>query len=340
MGPPETRPKKAKPLTSESLAAFDAGVSEQPEGLPEKLRRYGTAKARNHEMAGFLVSSSNRAIADKLYACGSYLRFRHYIAHSQTRLIESRSCDYSLLCPLCAIRRGARTLRRYLERCQVIAPAHDFYLVTLTVKNGPDLAERFHHLLSSWRRINERAKKGFGAFADASGAFTSIEFTKSEKGWHPHMHMLWAMPKGTPPIRWGEGSQLALDWLAATGDSFIVHAERIEAAAVGDASASPAAVAAANDPLVAALCEVLKYAVKFGDLELADNYHAWQVLRGKRLTRSYGCFFGLEVPEQLDDDPLDGPYLDWLFRYAGSKRYILQNPGVGTTLAPSRNHHG
>lgn len=335
MGPPENiAPEKAKPLTSTSLAATDVGVSEQPSGLTEKLRRYGTAKARNHEMAGYLVQQDRRNLADRLYGCGNYLRFRHYLAHQQTRLIESRSCDVSLLCPLCAIRRGARTLRRYLERCQVIAPAHDFYLVTLTVKNGDDLAERYGHLLAAWKRIVKRAAKGYGAFADASGAFCSIEFTKSDKGWHPHMHMLWAMPKGTPSLRWGEGSQLSLDWLAATGDSYIVHAARI----VGDGCdlAEPGAPGVA-DPLVSALCEVLKYAVKFGDLSLADNLHAFEVLRGKRLTRSYGCFFGLEVPDEaLDDDVLDGPYMDWLFRYVGSQRYALQAPGANTTLQPQR----
>lgn len=332
MGPPETRPEKAKPLTSDSLAAVDAGVSRQQGYEPKQLGRYGTAKVRNHQMAGHLVASGYRVVSDKLYACGNYLRFRHYMAHSETRLIESRSCDVSLLCPLCAIRRGARMLRRYAERCQVIAPAHDFYLVTLTVKNGPDLEERFRHLLRSWKRINERAKKGYGEFANASGAFGSIEFTKSEHGWHPHMHMIWAVPKGSAPIRYGMTSQLGLDWLAATGDSYIVHAERIEAA-------SPEA-AAANDPLIAALCETLKYAVKFSDLDLADNLHAWLVLKGKRLTRSYGCFFGLEVDEPLDDDELDGPYIDLLYRFMGARGYILQVPTQSTTVAPERNHHG
>ena len=182
-------------------------------------------------MAGHLVKAYRPDLSKRLYDCGSYLRFRHYLDHQQTRLIESRSCDISLLCPLCAIRRGARLLKRYLERCAYLAPAHDFYLVTLTVKNGPDLAERYAHLLKGWKRLNERAKKGYGAFADASGAFGSIEFTKSDKGWHPHMHMLWAMPKGTPPLRWGQDSQLGMDWFAATGDSYIVHAERVAPAA-------------------------------------------------------------------------------------------------------------
>lgn len=335
MGPPETSPEKAKPLTSDSLAAEDVGASWQQERTPKQLGRYGTAKARNHQMAGFLVTSGYQPVADKLYQCGSYLRFRHYMAHSQTRLIESRSCDQSLLCPLCAIRRGARMLRRYAERCEVLAPAHDFYLVTLTVKNGPDLDERYHHLLRSWKRLNERAKKGYGVYADASGSFGSIEFTKSPDGWHPHLHMIWAMPKGSSRVRYGRHSQLGTEWLAVTGDSYIVHAERIDAV-VGVPPCGEGSAAAANDPLIAALCETLKYAVKFSDLDLADNLHAWQVLKGKRLTRSYGAFFGLDVPEALDDSELDGPYIDLLYRFMGQRGYVLQTPDAHLTLTPTR----
>jgi hypothetical protein len=341
MGPPETRPKKAKPLTSESLAAHDVGVSKQLGYEPKQLARYGIAKARNHQMAGHLAVLGTQGVlargysklASKLYQCGSYLLFRHYMAHSETRLIQSYSCDVALLCPLCAIRRAAKHLRRYVERCELLAGAHDFYLVTLTVKNGPDLEERYRHLVSSWKRLNHRAKKGYGVYADASGSFGSVEFTKSEAGWHPHMHMIWAMPKGSDPVRYGKDSQLALDWLAATGDSFIVHAKRIEAAE-GAPAVNGEVAAAANDPLIAALCETLKYALKFSDLSLTDNVYAFECLRGKRLTRSYGCFYGLEVPERLDDDELDGPFIDLIYRFMGSRGYILQAPGGNTTLTP------
>lgn len=285
-------------------------------------------------MAGHLVLDSDRKLAQKLYACGSYLRFRHYCNHGQTRLVESRSCDVSLLCPLCAIRRGARLLRKYMERVQVLAGAHDFYLVTLTVKNGDDLDERYRHLLGAWKRLVKRAAKGYGVYANASGSFGSIEFTKSKQGWHPHMHMIWAVPKGSERIRYGKDSQLALDWLAATGDSYIVHAERISAGATAPNGEGPAG--AATDPLISALCETLKYALKFSDLPLSDNLHAYRTLKGKRLTRSYGCFWGLEVPEKLDDDPLDGPYIEWLYEYT-SRGYLLQ-PSVVATLAPEVYH--
>lgn len=322
--------EKAKPLTPDCLPAEGVGAPGQQD-LRSLLRRYGTSKTRNYQMAGHLISEGFSELGTRLYRCCSFLRFRHYLVQDETRLVESRSCFAHLLCPLCAVRRSARTLRRYLERCQYLAPSHDFYLVTFTVRNGHDLAERYEHLMSSWRRLSKRAAKGYGVFSEAAGAFCSIEFTKSAKGWHPHMHMIWAMPKGSQPLRWGKDSQLAQDWFAVTGDSYIVHAQRIVAGEGGPRSGEGPL---RGDPLTDALCEVLKYALKFSSLSLEDNLHAYWTLKGKRLTRSYGCFFGLELPETepLDDEPLDGPYLELFFRYCGSRGYVLES---GCSLSSS-----
>jgi hypothetical protein len=43
--------------------------------------------------------------------------------------------------------------------------------------------------------------------------------------------------------------------------------------------------------------EVFKYAVKFSDQPPADTWHAYSVLKGKRLLGSAGCFRGVEVPD-------------------------------------------
>ena len=69
-------------------------------------------------------------------------------------------------------------------------------------------------------------------------------------------------------------------------------------------------------------CEVFKYALKSSDMEIPDTLHAFDVLRGKRLIASAGCFRGVEVPEELTDEPLDGlPYVEMLFRHIGG-RYL------------------
>lgn len=307
MAPPDVDPEKAKALGPDSLAAEGhLGLSEAA-NLGDRLRRYGTAKGRSFQMAGHALQHGNDPLAKRLYLCGSRLVFRHWLEHHKTTLLSARFCGVPLLCPLCAIRRSAKLLRRYVERAEFIARTHDLWLVTLTVKNGPDLEERFAHLRSSIKKLRKRAAKGYSAFARSEGAVWSTELTKRpETGWHPHVHMVWAMPPGEG-IRWGEGSQLALDWLAITGDSFITHAERIR-----------------GDNLVASFIEVLKYSLKFSELDLADNYEAYRSLRGKRLLSSCGVWFGLELPEdaELADDPLDGPYIDLMFRWAGSRGYL------------------
>lgn len=308
--PPPT-PEKGKPLNPESLAALEIEVSELSD-LGKKVKRYGTAKARNRQMADFLLQSSTGASNDsyrrlsvKMNDCATWLDFHHYPASKQTILARASLCKKHLLCPVCAIRRGAKTLRKYHERAMHLSDVYDFYLLTLTIKNGPNLWERYTHLKGSFKRLRDRAKKGYGVFARIAGAVWSTEFTKSSEGWHPHLHMICAVPKGADPIRWGKDSQLALDWQSVTGDSFITHAKQI----TGE-----------GPELAASLCEVLKYALKFSDLDLADNLHAYETLKGKRLVQACGCFFGLELPEDdsLLDDPLDEPFISIFFRYGAS----------------------
>lgn len=306
------RPRKSNPLTPESLAAEGAGGADRSTQLGTRLGRYGTAKSRNHAMAGYALAHGYKPLSDRMYRCGAYLQFRQWLAHDRTTLHQGKFCQLHTLCPLCAIRRGGKLLRRYVERAAYLARTHDLYLVTLTVKNGPDLAERFEHLRQSVRKMRERAKKGYGEFSRATGALYSVEFTKSDKGWHPHVHMVWSLPKGDAPLLWGKDSKLGREWHDITGDSFIVHAERIRA---DD-----------DQALVKAFCEVLKYALKFSDLELGDNLSAYFTLKGRRLMGSTGVWWGLELPDDalLEDDPLDGPYVDWFFRYAGSRGYVLE----------------
>jgi hypothetical protein len=202
-------------------------------------------------------------------------------------------------------------LRRYVERAAFLLRDHDAYMVTLTVKNGPDLGAAFDKLKTGLRRLRERAKKGYGALAQSRGYVGSFEFTKSAHGWHPHLHMVWFVPRGAQ-VQGGAGSQLSADWLAVTGDSFIVDARPL----YGD--------------LVSAFCEVLKYALKFSTLDLADNWTAYRVLTGKRLITSGGLMYGLELPEdaRLDDDPLDGPYIEQIYRWAKS-HYVLDDVLAG-----------
>jgi hypothetical protein len=221
----------------------------------------------------------------------------------KVRLHNATFCKQHLVCPLCAIRRGAKALGAYLTRWQVIQeerPDLSPYLLTLTVKNGDDLQERQTHLSKSLRKLLDR-RRNFNSgvprspwteLCKAEGAVYTLELTNKGNGWHPHCHMI-ILATSQP-----SQTDLSAEWHKITGDSMVVDCRPI-----------------LGDP-VEGFMEVFKYAVKFSDLTLADNWHAAQILKGKRLLNSFGSFRGVDIPDSLLDEPLDGlPYLDRFYRY-------------------------
>ena len=302
--------KKKTPVGAAILAESAHTGVDEAELLSERIARYGQAHARSLMMLEHLreaPSPASTITATSLASCGNYLHFREYFTVGKVRLHNATFCKQHLVCPLCAIRRGAKALGAYLTRWQVIQeerPDLRPYLLTLTVKNGDDLEERQAHLTKSLRKLMDR-RRYFNAgirgapyteLCKAQGAVYTLELTNKGKGWHPHCHMI-VLASSQP-----SQSDLSAEWLRITGDSMIVDCRPI----TGDPSEG--------------FMEVFKYAVKFSDLTLEDNWHAAQVLKGKRLLNSFGLFRGVEIPDSLLDEPLDElPYWDRFYRYLGGE---------------------
>jgi hypothetical protein len=301
-------PKRENP---EELA-FD-GVSDGLEALPKRIDRYGKAKKGALDVADYMETlPEHQATANRVKSCGDYLVFRHYFTVDRVKLHGASLCMKHLLCSLCAIRRGAKYLKAYLVRFQVIQEQNPKllpYLVTLTVKDGPDLAERFKHLYKSQHELWMRKTRGRGSVLDGvAGAVWSYEVKRGEGSglWHPHLHMI-ALAESIP-----DQAQLATEWQNITGDSFIVDVRPISQ----------------EDP-ASGFIEVFKYAVKFSEQSPADTVHAWVTLASKRLIGSSGAFIGVEVPESLLDDSEgleDLPYITMFYRYLRGAGYSLAVP--------------
>jgi len=243
--------------------------------------------------------------------------FHHYYTVDKIRLARGSFCKKHLMCPLCAIRRGAKSLKAYLDRYELILAENANlkpYFLTLTVANGADLKERIEHLTKSFKKYMTRKRvadtRGYGytELNKIHGGVFTYEFTYSDKnGWHPHIHAI-VMVDPSDPIDFDfeasghkkSQSRLSKEWLSITGDSSIVDCRPIDT----------------EDP-VKSFCEVFKYALKFSDLEPEDNYKAYQVLNGKRLQGSFGLFWGVKVPEKLTDEILEEefPYIELFYRY-------------------------
>lgn len=294
----QSSPEKENP---DSVAA-EIGVQDGIEALPKRVSRYEKAKNSALDIAEYMGTlPKHQAIAHTVKGCGDYLLFRHFFTIDTVRLHAASFCMKHLLCPLCAIRRGAKSLGAYLARYEAISRTASHlrpFLVTLTVKDGPDLRERFKHLHAAQRELWKRKQRGRGSVLDVvEGAVWSYEIKRGKGSglWHPHLHMI-ALAEVAPDAR-----LLSSEWHQITGDSFIVDVRPIS-----------------QDDPASGFVEVFKYAVKFSDQPPADTVHAWETLIRKRLLGSAGCFRGVHIPDDLTDDPSDFanlPYVDLLYRY-------------------------
>lgn len=285
------------------------GGSSEIAKLPQRMERYGRAKARAMENVAWSKTSDQKAVrwaGAKLERCGEYLVMRHYYTVDKVRLHAANFCKQHLICPLCAIRRGAKMLEAYMKRFEVVKaeyPRLKFALVTVTVKNGEHLGERMAHCQNAVRRLLERRRTAFKGnrgkteWQKVLGGFGSYEVTNKGKGWHPHAHIVVVHEKRL------DYAAMQAEWQEVTGDSIFLNV-------------SPGRHPQAPEQ---DFMEVTKYAVKFGDLTPEQNFVAYLRLWGKRLCFCFGCFRGVVVPESLTDEPLEGlPYIDLFYRYFGS----------------------
>jgi hypothetical protein len=297
-------PEKKNPLSDDSsLAAESTRGADGIEALPRRLERYSKARDRARLMADWCKAQGHTKEHVKLADCGEFLHFRHYYTRDLVRLHAAHFCRKQLLCPLCAIRRGSKVLQAYLARYEFIQtqrPDLKPYFVTFTVKNGENLRERHRHLQKNIQAMNKRRtlKRGWEVEKAEAGVW-SYEVTNRGKGWHPHAHAIW-LCKEAP-----DQQKLRDEWEYLTGDSHQVK------------------VVPVSDP-VDGFLEVFKYSLKFGDLGLPENWHAYRVLSGERLLSSFGLFYGVDVPEALTDEPLDElPFFDLFYRFVSGAGYSL-----------------
>src|SRR3954471_947951 len=102
-------------------------LQEQRTKHSDRVRRLGDHKRRTLQMAAYVAASVDagadprlQRLPHELKDCHQWLLFRDYYETGKVRLHRTISCRKHLLCPLCAILRAARGVRKYHERYEVI----------------------------------------------------------------------------------------------------------------------------------------------------------------------------------------------------------------------------
>lgn len=319
--------EKENPLLQEVLPDQNA-----KEGHEKQLARYAAAKGRQMAVVEHIVQQNSlfakppfmkeqKALED----CGSFLMYRHYYVIDKFRLTAGCTCKKHLLCALCAIRRAAKCVAVFTEKIDHVTQGqeYDTVLITLTIKNGSDLAERYNHLQGSVKKLLQKRRaslikrpKTDTPFKHVLGAIYSYEVTISQDDqFHPHLHMVALVKKGTfefkektikgksiqvPPDLW---AGLVRDWTEITGDSFIVDVRLVQN----------------KEEQVSALVETFKYALKFSEMAVETQVHCYTILKGRHMIGSLGALFGVKMPDNLNDELLPGEekYVDLVYQYSG-----------------------
>lgn len=287
-----------------------------------RLKAYATMRESSEkyliELDKVIELDTYSAYSDKLKLnfnrvkeCGSYLWFRNYYMVGVTKLSRANFCGVHLLCPFCAARRCARTVKNSIEKFEAITKENEnlkLSLITFTIKNGDDLEERLNHIKYCMKVVHERGNKtkkktpGYHSeFGKILGMIGSIEVTKNsdkETGWHVHIHAI--------ALHDEELSRLALqqEWLKISKDSHILELET-------------------TTNSYKEFYKIITYATKVDNLTAEQRVELFKATRPKkRLLFTSGIFWGVEVESKSTSDAeliKDMPYVEEVFRYWSGK---------------------
>lgn len=263
-----------------------------------------------------LLRSRDRKLCDLVRNCGTWLHIREWLTTGESRLRNANFCAKFLICRCCAARRAAKLVVAYahkVETVQASRPGLIPAMITLTVKNGDDLDERLLHLKDAWHRMMAAKRRGKSESSrhdciqwnKVVGSVRAIEVTKSDSGWHPHIHAFVLLDAYVnQPL-------LSKEWQQFTGDSFVVG------------------VKACRNGVVRGLIECLKYASKLTELLPEDVLAVHYAGKGSRFTDPQGILRGVHEPDirQDNEDGLSGPYRDFFACWSKfTKSYYLKVP--------------
>lgn len=313
-----------------------------------RITRFGHLRQQSKEMSNWLYAQNDECLsldtpmgdlmakrfihfANTLSGCANYLLFKHYYTLDKYKLAGLKTCKKHMLCPFCSAIRASKQATAYHNKMVHILkdnPKLKPVFVTLTVKNGEDLKERFNHLKDSFKTLQTARRKwlkrgnGHNELCKAHGIVFAYEITNNGKGWHPHLHMILLVDD------WIDKDKLSDQWLAITGDSYIVDVRRVKPTKIDIDTVD--GKAEKKEDYSEGFMEVFKYAMKFTELTHYQIWIAHETLsptgRLTRLQGSIGLFRGVEVSDTMADDVItdDAPFMLILYHFLKGSGYSVQ----------------
>lgn len=280
--------------------------------LFSRLSKLDKLNSKDKDLSCFLMHLKN--IRPRIENCCKDLTFKINHSTGQIKLVNAKFCMNYTLCPSCAIRRSRQMYKAYFDRYKILKQKYpNIYtsLVTLTVKNGFDLQERFNHLKTSARKLHEHGRRarneerGYKSeFKKVIASFCNIEVTKESTGWHVHGHFI------VLHDRTFDYDSLQAEWKKITGDSHILNVRQINEL----------------DDAIEEFKTVFGYVTKSSESESLtpeQTIELYAVTRGQHFCDPYGEFRGINLPKTMIDKDHDDPsFVPMYFRYSPDSGFI------------------
>lgn len=234
--------------------------------LETNFRHSGWAETRSRTLDALKRTGAGVNRLNAFCNCGSQCIVKQHVESGDVRT-ESNKC-HDRFCQVCASERSRNIVRNLLEATE----SKELRFVTLTLKHC-HLRLNLHidRLQTCFRNL--RARAFWKEHIAGGAAFLEIKTSADGRLWHPHIHLL-VEGKYLPQ------DQLAAEWLAVTGDSFVVDVRYVH-----DRKKAAAYVAKyASKPLDPSL---------FRNPEKLDE--AIICLKGRRLCTTLGSWRGFEL---------------------------------------------
>lgn len=151
-----------------------------------RFRKVKTVRlAELYDLAGMPVQ------AERARTCATWVQFAE-AQDGGKQLMAANFCQLRM-CPMCSARRAKKSAFKLSQVLDMVEAVHGakFLFVTLTMKNvpGSELGAALIQLTEAWNRLlkqrhMERVVRGW---------FRAIEITRKKKGYHPHLHIIFAV---------------------------------------------------------------------------------------------------------------------------------------------------
>ncbi len=257
--------------------------------LKDGKRKWKERKTMSKQVA-MLMRNYDKSRAEKMYACGTYLKFWR-VPDGSLKLHNANFCR-ERLCPMCQWR---RSIKLGVQSDKVYKALNEkgyrHIFVTLTLRNckDVDLSHTIDHLLESLSRLKRTTawKKAI------KGTYRALEVTynKESDTYHPHIHMICTVEESY----FSGNDYLSKDKLIALW--------RRSAELDYDPSVSIEVVKQKPHQTITSACvELCKYPVKSAEI---DNWHVLMTidyaLRGRKLIHWSGVVLQMRKLLEMDD---------------------------------------